>query len=371
MDKLRAIRCFCRVVEAKSFVAAAHLLNVPPSVVSRVISSLETDLKCTLFNRTTRRLSLTEAGAIYYERSRQLLLDLEESDTIAREGSARPSGTLRVGYHPAFRVLLLRRLGEYLGQNPSVDVELTIANSPSTLLDEGLDIVLRIGRVADSGLVATQLGWTSYVTCAAPAYLDRRGRPRHPSDLRGHLAVIPGRRDEESFARWTFTKGKNREIVTVPVCVVARDGVGLTDATIGQAGGGATLRCFLRSSHGECGAGADHFGLVIWTPSGLCDSVGAQTRSGESPLVHGVRAFAYKSSCLRRWSLGSRGFNVRTRLADRNPTTRALSGPKRQRATNCQLGSSSLPVALRQPDGCIARPSNWGFDVVSSRSTTS
>jgi DNA-binding transcriptional LysR family regulator len=236
MDKLRAIRFFCRVVEAKSFVAAAHLLNVPPSVVSRVISSLETDLKCTLFNRTTRRLSLTEAGAIYYERSRQLLLDLEESDTIAREGSARPSGTLRVGYHPAFRVLLLRRLGEYLGQNPSVDVELTIANSPSTLLDEGLDIVLRIGRVADSGLVATQLGWTSYVTCAAPAYLDRRGRPRHPSDLRGHLAVIPGRRDEESFARWTFTKGKNREIVTVPVCVVARDGVGLTDATIGQAG---------------------------------------------------------------------------------------------------------------------------------------
>jgi DNA-binding transcriptional LysR family regulator len=236
MDKLRAIRFFCRVVEAKSFVAAAHLLNVPPSVVSRVISSLETDLKCTLFNRSTRRLSLTEAGAIYYERSRQLLLDLEESDTIAREGSARPSGTLRVGYHPAFRVLLLRRLGEYLGQNPSVDVELTIANSPSTLLDEGLDIVLRIGRVADSGLVATQLGWTSYVTCAAPAYLDRRGRPRHPSDLRGHLAVIPGRRDEESFARWTFTKGKNREIVTVPVCVVARDGVGLTDATIGQAG---------------------------------------------------------------------------------------------------------------------------------------
>jgi DNA-binding transcriptional LysR family regulator len=236
MDKFRAIKFFCRVVEAKSFAAAAHLLNAPPSVVSRIISALEADLKCTLFNRTTRRLSLTEAGMAYYDRSRGLLLDLEEADSIARDGNARPSGTLRVGYHPAFRVLLLRGIGDYLAQNPGVDVELSIANSPSSLVEEGLDVVLRIGRLADSSLVARQLGWTSYVACAAPAYLDRRGRPGNPCDLRDHRAIIPGRRDEEPFTRWTFSRGKEREVVVVPVSVVARDGVGLTDAAIGQAG---------------------------------------------------------------------------------------------------------------------------------------
>jgi len=236
MDKLRAIKFFCRVVEAKSFAAAAHLLQAPPSVVSRMISALEADLKCTLFNRTTRRLSLTEAGAAYYDRSRQLLLDFEEADAVAREGSARPSGTLRVGYHPAFRVLLLRGMGDYLAQNPGVDVELVIANSPSTLLDEGLDVVLRIGRLSDSSLVANRLGSTAYVTCAAPAYLNRRGRPAHPGDLKDHVAIVPGRRDEELLAQWSFTRLKEREIVEVPVAIVIRDGVGVTDACIGEGG---------------------------------------------------------------------------------------------------------------------------------------
>jgi LysR family transcriptional regulator for bpeEF and oprC len=236
MDKLRAIRFFCRVVEAKSYAAAGSLLNVQPSVVSRVIAGLETDLDCRLFNRTTRRLALTQAGALYYERSRQLLLDLEEADTVARTGTMRPSGLLRVGYHPALRVLLLRRLGEYLAQNPGVDVEMQVANSPSTVLDDGLDILLRVGRLADSSLVAKSLGWASIVTCAAPSYLERHGRPRHPEELRQHRAIIPGRRDEHSFAHWTFIRGGEREAIGIPVGVVVRDGVGVTDALLGRAG---------------------------------------------------------------------------------------------------------------------------------------
>jgi DNA-binding transcriptional LysR family regulator len=236
MDKLRAIRFFCRVVEAKSYAAAGSLLNVQPSVVSRVIAGLETDLECRLFNRTTRRLALTQAGALYYERSRQLLLGLEEADTVARTGTTRPSGLLRVGYHPALRVVLLRQLGEYLTQNQGVDVELQVANTPSAVLDDGLDILVRVGRLADSSLVAKQLGWTSLVTCAAPSYLDQHGRPQHPADLREHHAIIPGRRDEHSFARWVFTRGGEREAVAVPVGVVVRDGVGVTDALLGQAG---------------------------------------------------------------------------------------------------------------------------------------
>ena len=236
MDKLRSLKFFCRVVEVKSFASAAHALNVPPSVVSRVISALEADLKCALFNRSTRKLALTEGGAAYYGRCRQLLIELEESDSLARQGSTQPTGTLRIGCHPAFRMVLGRGLGSFRIANPEVDVELVVTNAPASLLNEGLDVVLMVGRVADSSFVATQLGWTSLITCAAPNYLDRRGRPREPRDLRDHAAVIPGRRDEDPFTRWTFAKQAKRQTVVLPVAVVVRDGVGLTDAAIGQAG---------------------------------------------------------------------------------------------------------------------------------------
>jgi DNA-binding transcriptional LysR family regulator len=139
MDKLRAIKFFCRAVEAKSFTSAAHTLDVPPSVLSKTVSSLEAELRFTLFNRSTRRLSLTEAGTAYYEYCRQLILDMEEAEALARDGTVQAAGTLRIGFHPAFRTCLCRRMGEFLKANPSVNVELAITNSPATLLDEGAD----------------------------------------------------------------------------------------------------------------------------------------------------------------------------------------------------------------------------------------
>jgi DNA-binding transcriptional LysR family regulator len=201
MDKLRAIKFFCRTVEAKSFASASHALDVPPSVLSKAIKGLETDLRFTLFNRSTRRLSLTEAGTAYYDYCRQLLLDMEEAETLAREGTVQPSGSLRIGYHPAFRYALCGRIGEFLAANSSVHVELAITNSPATLLDEGLDVVLRIGGMPDSSFMARELGRTALIPCAAPAYLDRCGRPLHPQELSRYQAIIPGRRDEEPFTR--------------------------------------------------------------------------------------------------------------------------------------------------------------------------
>jgi LysR family transcriptional regulator, regulator for bpeEF and oprC len=230
MDKLRAIKFFCRTVEAKSFTSAAQTLEIPPSVLSKSISALEAHLQFTLFNRSTRRLSLTEAGARYYESCRQLMLDLEEAEAVARQGTIRPTGTLRVGFHPVFRFPLCQRLSEYLTANPAVDVDLVLTNSPATLLEEGLDVLLRVGTIEDSSFVARQLGWTVLITCASPAYLDARGRPCHPQDLRAHRAIIPGRRDEVQFTRWSFTKGEDHVIVTVRAGIVFRDGIGLLDA---------------------------------------------------------------------------------------------------------------------------------------------
>jgi LysR family transcriptional regulator for bpeEF and oprC len=230
MDKFRAMTFFCRAVEMKSFASAANALEVPPSVVSRTISNLEAELNCTLFNRTTRRLSLTEAGSSYYERCRELLLELEQIEAFAREGTVRPTGFLRVGYHPALRNSLVRNLGDFLVPHTTLRIELTTTNSPAALLDDGLDLVLRIGPISDSTFVAKQLGFASLLTCAAPAYLDRVGRPAHPCDLREHRAIIPGRRDETSFTQWSFSTPRGEsEVVEVPVGLVVRDGIGLAD----------------------------------------------------------------------------------------------------------------------------------------------
>jgi LysR family transcriptional regulator, regulator for bpeEF and oprC len=237
MDKLRAMSFFCRAVEMKSFAAAAKALDIPPSVVSRVISSLEGELRCTLFNRSTRRLSLTEPGAAYYEQCRELLLQVEQVEVLAREGSRRPAGTLRLGYHPALRSPLVRKMEEFLTGNPSVSIELTATNAPAALLDDGLDLVLRIGPIADTSFVARRIGFASLLTCAAPAYLAHFGRPAHPHDLREHRAIIPARRDENPFTQWRFERGNGKSVtVKVPVAVVVRDGVGLADLAAERAG---------------------------------------------------------------------------------------------------------------------------------------
>jgi LysR family transcriptional regulator, regulator for bpeEF and oprC len=237
MDKFRAMTFFCRAVEMKSFASAADALGVPPSVVSRTISGLEAELRCTLFNRTTRRLSLTEAGSSYYERCRELLLELEQTEAFAREGSVRPTGMLRVGYHPALRNLLTRSLGDFLAAYAAVSIEFTTTNSPAALLDDGLDLILRIGPISDSSFVAKRLGSASLLTCAAPAYLDRIGRPAQPLDLRAHRAIIPGRRDEDPFTQWSFARdGAKIQVVKVPVGLIVRDGVGMTDLAAEGAG---------------------------------------------------------------------------------------------------------------------------------------
>ncbi len=236
MDKLRAIKFFCRTVETKSFTSAASVLDVPQSVLSKTISALEENLQFTLFNRTTRRVSLTEAGAAYYDCCRQIMVDIEEAEALGRNGAVQPTGTLHIGIHPVFQISLCRRMGEFLAANPGVNIELAHTNSIATLLEGGLDVMLRIGSITDSSFVARQLGSTYLLACASPGYLDQHGRPKHPQDLSGHRAIIPGRRDEDSFSQWTFSKGNEHEIVTVPVGVVLREGVGLAVTAIGGAG---------------------------------------------------------------------------------------------------------------------------------------
>lgn len=236
MDKLRAMHLFCRTVEGRSFAAAAQSLDLVGSALSKTVTALEQDLGFRLLNRSTRSLSLTEEGAAYYEQCRRILQEIEEVEAHGRGGRSQARGLLRVGMHPGLRFGMLTRLGAFLDQHPGVKVETVITNSPGAVIDDGLDLVLHIGRLADSSLVARQVGWARSIVCAAPGYLAASGTPRHPSGLAEHRAVIYGRRDEDRNTRWEFTRGTEQLAVDVPVRVVSRDGIGLMDAVLGGCG---------------------------------------------------------------------------------------------------------------------------------------
>lgn len=227
---------FCRVAESKSFAAAASSLDVVPSALSKAVAALEHELGFTLLNRSTRGLSLTDDGAAYYDRCRQIVLDIEEAESSGRSGRAHARGTLRVGMHPSLRFETLTRLGTFLEAEPNLKIETVITNTPAAVVDEGLDVVLHVGHLSDSSLLARQIGWTRSLVCASPGYLAAAGEPRHPEELARHRAVIYARRDEDANTRWVFSRDGERCEVEVSVRAIMRDGIGVIDAVIGGCG---------------------------------------------------------------------------------------------------------------------------------------
>lgn len=236
MDKLRAMSLFCRAVEARSFAAAAQALDVVPSALSKAISALERELGFSLMSRSTRSLSLTEEGTAYYEQCRRILAEIEAAEETGRGGGSQARGTLRVGMHPGLRFAMLTQLQPFLHDQSELKIETVITNSATAVLDEGLDLVLHIGPLTDSSLVARPLGFTRPIVCASVQYLASHGQPLHPSELAQHQAVIYARRDEASNTRWIFSRGEQTCEVDVPVRVVSRDGIGLVDAALGGCG---------------------------------------------------------------------------------------------------------------------------------------
>ena len=204
MDRLAAMQALVRVVEAGSFVRAAERLEWSTSSLSRLIADLEEHLGARLLNRTTRRLSLTESGQAFYERSVQLLNDLEEAEALAGQSVAVPRGTIRLtcSYNVATH-RLAPAIASFVARYPRVRFDVTVAERIVDLVDEGFDLALRIGRVGSEQLVARKLGETMLVVCAAPAYIERRGAPVKPEDLAAHdtltYAYAPNARTWQLF----------------------------------------------------------------------------------------------------------------------------------------------------------------------------
>ncbi len=190
MNKLREIECFIAVAELGSFVKAADALGISKAAVSRTVLELEARLGSRLMQRTTRRLSLTEAGTLYLERCKQIVAALEEADDLLSAGAAKPSGLLRINAPLTFGVLHLAPLWPmFMEQHEDVALDITLSDRIVDIIDEGYDMAIRIARLSDSSLVHRKLTSTSLHVCASPAYLDKHGTPRHPQDLARHQTI--------------------------------------------------------------------------------------------------------------------------------------------------------------------------------------
>ncbi|HNQ04632.1 MAG TPA: LysR family transcriptional regulator [Thiobacillaceae bacterium] len=214
MDRLTSMAVFVKAVDLGSFTAAAEALEMSPQLVGKHVLEIEQRLGVRLLNRTTRRQSLTDFGRVFYERSKIVLAEVEIAESLAAETRAIPSGRLRINAPVSFGMKTLApRLPEYLRSHPKVDVELSLSNRAVDLVDEGYDLVFRIGVLADSELIARPLAPYRFVLCAAPGYLEGRPPIRKPEDLTQHECLVFAYTELRN--QWTFDGPSGR--VTVPV----------------------------------------------------------------------------------------------------------------------------------------------------------
>jgi LysR family transcriptional regulator for bpeEF and oprC len=190
MDRLQAMEVFTRVVETNSFSKAAELLDLPRGSVSNLIQALEEHVGVRLLNRTTRQVSVTEDGALYYERCVGILSEISDAESSLSNKRQSPAGTIRVDTSGTLaKSLLLPALGDFYRQYPGIDVRLGLADRNIDLIQDGVDCVIRMGALEESSLVARRIGNSRITTCASPAYLAEYGTPTTLEELQGHRAV--------------------------------------------------------------------------------------------------------------------------------------------------------------------------------------
>lgn len=238
MDRFTALNVFRQVVELDSFAAAARHLGLSPAAVSKNINELEAHLAARLLNRTTRRLSLTEAGSRYYEQIVRVLDDLQDADSSLGPLQEQPSGTLRVSAPMSFTLVRLAELvPRFLERYPELSLDLQLDDRRVDLVKEGFDLALRgSDRLEDSSLVARHLMTFDHVLCGSPAYFQGNGVPADPEELRRHECVsftLSGHAAEWSFQRGGETRrvpvrGRYRVNSSLALCAALRGGHGIS-----------------------------------------------------------------------------------------------------------------------------------------------
>lgn len=191
MDKLACMRAFVAVVETGGFSSAARKSGSSKALISKYVGQLETELDLRLLHRTTRQVSTTTLGQAYYERCRSILEELDELDASIQSEHATPSGTLKINAPISFAELcLIPALAEYSNRYPDVTIKLEMTDRFVDLVEEGVDLAIRIADLPDSSLVARRLGDIAMITCASPQYLAQFGEPKAPGELTNHRCII-------------------------------------------------------------------------------------------------------------------------------------------------------------------------------------
>jgi DNA-binding transcriptional LysR family regulator len=212
MDRLHGVSVFLSVVETRNFSETGRALGVSTSAVSAAVLRLEQKLAVRLLNRTTRRVSPTGEGLEFYQRCKQIIADLEEAETSVSRSGRQPSGRLRIGMPSALgRMWVIPHLPEFTRVYPAVSLEIVIGDFLSATHRESLDAAIHVGELPSSRMIVRKLAAVDYVVCAAPRYLEERGRPREPADLREYTCLRYRRPRNGQIRRWRFARGEADE----------------------------------------------------------------------------------------------------------------------------------------------------------------
>ncbi|MES3000919.1 MAG: LysR family transcriptional regulator [Pseudomonadota bacterium] len=223
MDRFAEMKVFSTVVDAGSFVAAADQLGMSKAAVSRHVSELESRLGVRLLQRTTRRLSLTEEGQVFLARSRELLAAVQEAESEITARKSDAVGLLRVSAPLTFGILHLAPLwGQFRARHPQVSFDVMLSDRTVDLVEEGFDLAVRVATLPSSTLISRRLASTRIVACASPAYLRKRGKPKHPDDLKSHdvIAYTYWSGGDE----WTFDGPDGATAVATRPCMRTNNG---------------------------------------------------------------------------------------------------------------------------------------------------
>lgn len=209
-DRFHAMSLFTRVVETGSFTAAARERALSQPAVTKAIASLEAHLGTRLLNRTTRRVSLTDEGGAFYEDARRILEGLDEAESRVGRQAKAPAGRLKVAVPSAFgRLQIVPLIPGFLAEFPLVTIDLVMGDSPLDLMENAIDVAIRVGQLPDSSLTARRIGTARRIAVASRAYLNRAGRPTKPEDLSDHDCIVLSPTGGGTI--WTFS-GQNGPI---------------------------------------------------------------------------------------------------------------------------------------------------------------
>jgi LysR family transcriptional regulator, regulator for bpeEF and oprC len=237
MDKLKSLMIFLRSAQHQSFSEAARQLSMSPSAVSRAVARLEDDLGIRLLQRTTRSLTLTEDGTMFYQRCQQILDDLEAVELEVKQSQSQAKGTLRLNFSIAFgKMYIAPRLADLAAQYPELRFNVSFSDRLSDLIEEGIDATVRVGAGSDSRLVMQVLGTAYPITCAAPSYLARAGVPEIPEAIGDHRCVNFVLPQSGREIHWKFQVAGKPLVLNVSSYLLFDYAEALLEAAVGGAG---------------------------------------------------------------------------------------------------------------------------------------